>query len=145
VAVIGPVAAADVTQDALIRAWRELPTLRDPARFLPWVRRILVNRARDVARTQRRGVRELRLEAFDDGAGLPLIPDSAGRLDASADLHAALERLTVDQRSLLALHYAMGLSLREVGETLGIPVGTAKSRVNASLAMLRHALEDDGR
>ncbi|HXI82207.1 MAG TPA: sigma factor, partial [Verrucomicrobiae bacterium] len=52
--VAGPELAEDVTQDAFLAAWQQLPRLRDPERFVPWLRRILVNRARDLHRAERR-------------------------------------------------------------------------------------------
>src|SRR5688572_25391381 len=74
VAVIGAGAAPDVTQDALVRAWRELPRLRNRDAFLPWARRIVVNRCRDVVRAQR-GVRVMSLElAVETSSGGPLLP-----------------------------------------------------------------------
>ena len=147
IAVIGIDGAADVTQDALIRAWRELPTLRDPDAFLAWTRRILVNRCRDVVRA-RSGVRIISLESAmkpDTGGsqdGLPLVGDPAPELHQSADLRAAVERLRHDQREVIALHYAVGLPINEVARTLAIPDGTAKSRLNAALASLRRALAE---
>lgn len=142
VAVIGQAAAADVAQDTFLRAWRELPTLRDPDRFLAWTRRILVNRCRDLARAERRGVRLLRLEALDGTGHSPAAPDPAPGIDRSSDLQDAIAKLSVDHRSVLALHYVLDLPIREVAATLGVPVGTAKSRLNAALAALRRSLAE---
>jgi RNA polymerase sigma-70 factor (ECF subfamily) len=136
--VIGPAGAADVTQDALLRAWRDLPSLRDPERFAPWLRRILVNRCRDVARAERRQVRQIPVDALLDAG--PGVVDHTSTTERRADLDAALARLSVDQRSVLALHYFVGLPLREVALSLGIPEGTAKSRLNAGLMALRQSL-----
>lgn len=144
VAVIGPAAAGDVAQDAFLRAWRELPTLRDPDRFLAWTRRILVNRCRDVARAERRGVRVLRLDALDEFGALPASPDPTPGIDRSSDLRDAIAKLSLDHRSILALHYALDLPIREVAATLGVPDGTAKSRLNAALVALRRSLTDGG-
>jgi RNA polymerase sigma-70 factor (ECF subfamily) len=145
VAVIGPVAAADVTQDTLLLAWRELPTLRDPARFPGWIRRILVNRCRDLARMEHRGVRPLRLDALEADGRPPTVPDPTSGIDRTSDLNAALGRVRVEHRSVLALHYLLDLSIHEVAATLAIPEGTAKSRLNAALVALRRALADGDR
>lgn len=138
VAVIGPAEAADATQDALLRAWRELPSLREPDRFTPWLHRILVNRCRDIARAERRRVRLI--PVHDLGATSPSIADVAPAADRRADLDRALRRLPVDQRAVLALHYFIGFTLAHVGLVLGVPEGTAKSRLNASLVALRRLL-----
>ncbi len=139
VIVIGPDLAADVTQDALIRAWRELPRLRDPERFQSWVRRILVNRCRDISRAQRRGPRIVSLDVPANPEALAA-SDPARMSDDRTDLWAAVSSLRVDQRTLLALHYTIGLSIAEVAETLGLPAGTVKSRLNAALGTLRVAM-----
>jgi RNA polymerase sigma-70 factor (ECF subfamily) len=140
--VAGPEAAQDVTQDALLAAWRELPSLRDPDRFLPWLRRILVNRARDVGRGQRRlGGRPVSLDSVPaQRLELDPINETAPRVDGLTDLHRALARLTIDQRAVIALHYLADLTLPDVATTLGIPLGTAKSRLNAALVVLRRDL-----
>jgi RNA polymerase sigma factor (sigma-70 family) len=137
-AIIGSADAADATQDALVQAWRQLPTLRQPDRFEAWLRRILVNRCRDIGRMRGRRLTEIRVDPAleTDDAG----PDARPKVERSADLERAIGRLTVDQRTVLALHYAADLSLREVATTLGIPTGTAKSRLNTALVELRRQL-----
>jgi RNA polymerase sigma-70 factor (ECF subfamily) len=147
VAVIGLEGAADVTQDALVRAWRELPKLRDPDAFLPWARRIVVNRCRDVIRS-RHGVRVLSLElATQPSSGsssteLPIAPDPAPAIDRSADLDGAFRNLGHDQREIVALHYALGLPISEIAQTLQIPAGTVKSRLHSALTALRRTLAE---
>lgn len=142
VAVIGVSGAADVTQEALLRAWRELPTLRDPDRFGPWARRILVNHCRDLARRDRRGVRFVPLDAAEADGSATVTPDPAPAIDRRSDLAASIATLSVDHRSILALHYVLDLPIREVAATLGIPDGTAKSRLSAALATLRQAISE---
>jgi RNA polymerase sigma-70 factor (ECF subfamily) len=141
---VGPDRADDVTQDAFVRAWTELPRLRDETRFLAWLRRILVNRARDVLRTERRRPRLTELSPAvsvlartGDGG------DPAARVDRLTDLYAALSLLSIEQRAVVGLHYLADLTLPDVAATLGIPVGTAKSRLHAGLGTLRRQLGDD--
>ena len=140
----GPARADDVTQDAFVRAWQELPRLRDHDRFVPWLRRILVNRARDDQRAERRRPRVTDLGPAESiaerGFGRD---DPALRIDRRTDLHAALAGLSLEQRAVVGLHYLADLTLPDVAATLGIPVGTAKSRLNAGLAALRRQLGDD--
>lgn len=136
--IVGPADAADATQDALALAWRRLPTLRRPEQFEAWLRRILVNRCRDIGRARGRRVTEIHVEAALETRE----PETDHRpgSERSADLASALARLPIDQRMVLALHYAADLSLREVAATLGIPNGTAKSRLNTALVELRRQL-----
>jgi RNA polymerase sigma-70 factor (ECF subfamily) len=137
-AIVGSDDAADATQDALVLAWRRLPALRQPDRFEAWLRRILVNRCRDIGRARGRRLTEIRVDAaFETGDGGG---DPRPRVELSVDLEKAIARLTIDQRTLLALHYAADLSLQEVAATLGIPGGTAKSRLNTALVELRRQL-----
>jgi RNA polymerase sigma-70 factor (ECF subfamily) len=143
-AVAGQDAAADATQDALLRAWQELPRLRDPDSLGAWLRRILVNRCRDIVRA-RRGVRLLSLDDPASPITPPAGPDPAVTIDRHTDLEAALQRLTVDQRTVLALHYALDLPIREVARTLGVPDGTAKTRLNAALIAMRRCLSEADR
>ena len=65
------------------------------------------------------------------------------RLTEQDSLDAAFEILSPDQRALLSLHYTMDLSIRESAAALGIPTGTAKSRLNGALEALRAALSPE--
>jgi RNA polymerase sigma-70 factor (ECF subfamily) len=144
--VAGPDRADDVTQDAFVRAWQELPRLRDPERFVPWLRRILVNRARDLHRAGRRQPRLIDVAAVETVADhRPGRVDPAAGLDRLVDLHRALGDLSVDQRAVVGLHYLTDLTLPDVARTLEVPLGTAKSRLNAALVVLRQRLEEDVR
>jgi RNA polymerase sigma-70 factor (ECF subfamily) len=135
-----------VTQDAFVAAWRELPRLRDPERFLPWLRRILVNGARDEGRRSRRRVRQIDLSAAHTAPERRTgRDDPAGDVDRLTDLHRALAIVPVEQRAVVALHYLADLTLADVAATLGIPEGTAKSRLNAALAVLRRELGEVAR
>jgi RNA polymerase sigma-70 factor (ECF subfamily) len=95
-----------------------------------------------MSRAERRGVRVLRLDAVDDAGVLPASPDPAPGIDRSSDLRDAIAKLSLDHRSVLALHYALDLPIREVAATLGAPDGTVKSRLNAALAALRRSLAE---
>ena len=147
--------AHDAVQEALISIWRELPTLREPERFDAWAGRILVNACRRaLKRRVRSQVREIRLqpEAADgpgiglrSGAGLPVAASQAESLAATDALDRAFERLDADQRTLLVLHHLEDRPLAEIAATLGIPAGTAKSRLFAARRALQKALEREWR
>jgi RNA polymerase sigma-70 factor (ECF subfamily) len=133
--------ADDAVQAALITAWRELRTLRDPDRFEPWLHRILANECYAEARRRRRWSREIRAlrPASDRDPGDYLTVNDRDQLER------AFRRLTVEQRSVLVFHHYVGLPIAEVAERLGIPVGTAKSRLHHATAALRSSLDADDR
>ncbi|MDQ3690742.1 MAG: sigma-70 family RNA polymerase sigma factor [Chloroflexota bacterium] len=139
-AIVGPDDARDVAQETFIAAWRELPRLRDPDRFEPWLRRILVNRSRNVLRgRQRRPAASLDLLGATDG--LSGEPDFREAAHARQALDGAFAGLSADQRAVIALHYGADLSIRDAAKSMGVAVGTAKSRLNAALRRLRVAVE----
>lgn len=139
-AILGRLEAADVTQDVLLTAWRELPRLRDASRFEAWLHRILVNRCRnELRRTGRRPV-VVSLAAHDAERSLEVQDDTWSAVARHDALERALGRLSVDERAILALHYLADLSLPEVAVRVGIPLGTAKSRLHAGLSTMRAAL-----
>jgi len=146
-AIVGEADARDVAQETFVAAWQQLPRLREPSSFPAWMRRICVNRSRNWLRSRQRRVRPASLD-MDDGVSWELPDGSAdfrGAIEARAVLEPAFDRLSADQRAVLALHYSMGYSIAEAADALGVRVGTAKSRLNAGLAKLRKAIgPDDG-
>lgn len=133
--------ATDASQETFIAAWRQIHDLRDTKRFDAWLQRIAVNSARMVHRARRRrGVREV---VAVDTAGTV---DRERLSDVDRDariLDGALRRLDVDQRSILVLHHLEGRPLAEIADSLGIPVGTAKSRLHAARRALQTAIADE--
>jgi RNA polymerase sigma-70 factor (ECF subfamily) len=128
-----PELAHDAVQEALIRAWRDLPGLRDPDRFDGWLHRLTVNACLDLLRRRRRRVIEVELTPIDIPGG----SDIAGTLADRDLVDRALARLDPGHRAVVALHYLLGMPLHEVASSLGIPLGTAKSRLHYSLAAMR--------
>ena len=132
--------ARDAVQEALFRAWRDLPGLRDPERFDAWLHRLLVNACLDLVRRRRRRVVEVELTPIDQ----PVARDVAGDLADRQLVDEALARLDPGHRAVVALHYLLGMPLPEVARILGIPSGTAKSRLHYALvAMRRHVADPD--
>jgi len=128
----GPVGSPDVLLgDALSRVYERIHQVRSSAALLAWARKIVVRLYLD---EKRRGTRHqiVRLETVS-------APAPAADLGA-IDLHQALGRLPRDRRSLLVLHYWLGLTLAETGTTLGIREGTVKSRLHETLRSLRGEL-----
>jgi RNA polymerase sigma-70 factor, ECF subfamily len=137
--------ARDAVQDALVMAWRELASLRDPGAFDAWLTRILVNRCkRGLRGVATRRIREVPVDALAGGAGEPGAPDSASAVLERRALERAFERLSADDRTLLVLHHLDGRSVESIAAVLKVPVGTAKSRLHAARKALEKALEREG-
>lgn len=132
--------AEDAVQEALVRCWRDLPSLKDPDRFDAWLNRILMRAITDEAR-KRRGivmnVVPLNVE--------PAVADSSGALADRDELARVFDRLSIEHRTIVVLHHYLGMTTDEAARTIGIPVGTAKSRLHYATEALRAALEATAR
>ena len=132
--------AGDVTQQALLKIWQELPRLRDAEHFGGWSYRVLVNTCRDEMRKRRRPSADLDLLEND-----AWIPDASISIADRDQLDRAFRTLTVDHRSVVILHYYLEFSLAEIATIVDIPVGTVRSRLHYARRVLRSALEADRR
>lgn len=124
--------AEDAVQDGFERAFTALGTFDAERSFGAWLRRIVVNRAIDLIRAERRLVQLDEESASDDAAGLPSPDDRVLR---------AIDALHEDQRTVVLLRYGLDLTHAEIAQTLDLPVGTVKSRLARALASLRARLE----
>jgi RNA polymerase sigma-70 factor (ECF subfamily) len=139
--------AADVVQDAFVKAFGSLERFRDGAAFRPWLLRIVANEAKNTVRARGRrealARRALELPSAIDPAG-DSAGDPAGEAVASErrrDLLAAVRRLREEERSVVVCRYFLELSEQETAEVLGLPRGTVKSRTSRALVRLRSRLE----
>lgn len=132
-----PHRAQDATQQALLGAWRDLPTLREPGRFDAWLHRLVVNACYVEARGERRWNARVRVLSLVPESS----PDVAHSVAARDELEAAFKRLTPEHRAVVVLHHHLGYQLTEIAETLGIPPGTARSRLHHAVRQLRAALD----
>jgi RNA polymerase sigma-70 factor (ECF subfamily) len=127
--------AWDVLQEAWMSMLKGLRKLDDPAAFAPWAYRVVTLRCVDhVRRRQRQRKVERALPA-------PSAVEVPGEGDDVEALRLALDELSVEQRALLSLHYREGLRLERIGEILGVPVGTVKSRLHHARAALKKKIE----
>jgi RNA polymerase sigma-70 factor, ECF subfamily len=140
--------ARDATQEIFLRAWRNLPELRDSDRFSAWFGRIVVNTCRTALRGRRRRiVREISVDALP-GGGDDLASAASPHDVRTADLDVlerALDRLSVADRTLLALHHFEHLPLADIGARFGVPDKTVKSRLFSARRSLERALEVERR
>jgi len=134
-----PELARDAVQDGLIRAWRDLRSLRDPDRFDAWVYRLTVNACLDITRRRRRRAIEVEITPV-----VAAYSADIASLIADRDLlDQALKRLDPERRALVVAHYYLGMPLPEAAAALGILLGTAKSRLHRSLSAMRIAMAID--
>ena len=133
--------ADDATQQALLGIWRDLPQLRDPERFEGWAYRLLVRACYTEVRKTRRLAPNLRVINFNE----PSTSDDIATIADRDQLERAFRRLSVDHRAVVVLHHHLDLSLVEVAEALGVPVGTVRSRLFYAMRALRAALDADAR
>ena len=133
-----PAEAEDAVQEAFLRAWRDIGKLRETESWPAWFRRLTVRSALDQTRRRPR-VREVDLELATDIPGVEVAVHPADRLE----LVAAFDRLSPDDRAILALRFYADLEIPDAAAALGIPLGTAKSRLHRALGRLREQLEQE--
>jgi RNA polymerase sigma-70 factor, ECF subfamily len=134
-----PELARDAVQEAFIRAWRDLPGLRDPDKIDAWLHRLTVNACLDVARRRRRRAIEIELSPFSPQS----VSDSTALVADRDQLERGFRRLSADLRAILVLHYYVGMTVPMVAQTLDLPLGTAQSRLARALAVMRDSLGAD--
>lgn len=131
----------DAVQDCLIRAWKQLPRLRETDLFDVWLRRLLVSACSDQSRGSRRRSIEIRVLPLERVGGRDTASDYADR----DQLERGFRRLSVEQRSVLVMTHYLGMRAAEIAQKLGIPVGTVQSRLLYATRAMRAALEADAR
>ncbi len=134
-----PAAAEDAAQEAFVRAWQDLPDLREPAAFGGWLRRIVFkycDRARRAARL---------LLPISEALPAPADHEPAALLenaDQSARVHAAVDALPCLLRETTLLYYLTGQSVSEIAAFLELPQSTIKNRLHSARKRLRKELGD---
>lgn len=133
--------AEDAVQEALLKAWRDLPKLREVEKFRAWLRRLVVNASHDEGRRLGRRRREVELKPHHDRA-------MADQLDSLLDrdeLSQAFGRLKEEERTVVALRYFLDLSTADAAATLGIREVTYRSKLHRAIRTLGAALAADAR
>jgi RNA polymerase sigma-70 factor (ECF subfamily) len=129
-------AAEDAVQDALVKAWREIRTLRDPNAFDAWLHRLLVNACRDQGRRARS--RPVLMAALPMDRVEPR--DDLAQLADRDELERAFLELSIEHRAVLVLTHYVGLPASEIGRILRIPPGTVASRLHYGARAMRAVL-----
>ncbi len=132
----GPDAAADLTQEIFVRAWRNLPSFRREAAFGTWLYRVALN----AILAHREAARRERMRFLGADALVERLPSRASRGDLRVDLDRALEDLPDGARRIFVLHDVEGFKHEEIAERLAISVGTSKSQLHRARMLLRSLL-----
>lgn len=131
-------AADDATQDALVAAWRDLAALRDPDHFGAWLHRVLVHTC---YRSAHRARRRIEVEGQVRPINEPRDPCDASVL--KDEIERGFARLSIEHRTVLVLHHYLGYTFPQIARVLGIPEGTAKSRIHRASVAMREAISTD--
>ncbi len=137
-----PAAAEEAVQECLVTVWQGAGKFRGESRVIAWLLGIVHHKALNQLRG--RQVESLDAEEQDPPAGDPLPEAQAAASEQRRLLRSGLEALSLEHRLALELVFYQGLSLNEVAEVCGCPVGTIKSRLNYAKASLRGALSRSG-
>jgi RNA polymerase sigma-70 factor (ECF subfamily) len=142
--------ALDLSQDVFMRVFRTLPQFRGHSQLRTWIYRIVVNQARNRQRWWRRRHRasqvslDQHLETHAEPSGNPRVaPDNVlAQKRLASQLRRALDALPFDQRSVIVLREIDGLSYDEIAFSLGVTLGTVKSRLTRARRALRDVLQE---
>ncbi|MDX2232173.1 MAG: sigma-70 family RNA polymerase sigma factor [Leptolyngbyaceae cyanobacterium bins.349] len=132
----------DLVQEVFLRAWKGLPNFRRTAQFSTWLYRIAWNVASDQRQTAARG--RTQLQALTHHAPQQQESPDVLHLHYQDLVQRGLDHLSVDHRTILALHDLEELPQKEIAEILDIPLGTVKSRLFHARAAMRQFLEKEG-
>lgn len=125
----------EAVQSAWVEAWRRLGSLRDPDRLRPWLMTIAANKARQQMRSARRRL-------VYEGSLTPAPAIDPGTRAELLDLAEAVGRLRPDERRLLGLRFAVGLTSAEIARELGGSPSATRGRLARVVRRLRSELKD---
>jgi RNA polymerase sigma-70 factor (ECF subfamily) len=129
-------AAEGAVRDALVRAWRDVPGLRDPDRFDPWLQHLVIRRCYRAATHPRPDA----MDDMDADPGSMSAAQPPPALPTPTALEQAFRALRPEQRAAVVVRHGLGLSLADSAVVLGVPIGTVQARASQALASLRATL-----
>jgi RNA polymerase sigma factor (sigma-70 family) len=136
-----PDRAEDAVQETLVRCWRDLPTLRDVDRFDAWLHRLFLNACYAELRAAKRQSIEVEIPEIHTFA----VSDAQSATADRDQIERGIRHLDPEHRTVIVLHHYLGLPLPDAAAAMGIPLGTAKSRLHRATQALRAALDSDAR
>ena len=128
--------AEDAVQDALLKAWRDLPRLREAERFRAWLHRLLINACHDEGRRLGRRRGEVTFDAIHE----PKAPDPFEAMLQRDELGRGFALLTTEQRTVLSLRYYLDLSSADGAAAMGMRESTYRSKIHRALRAMDAAL-----
>jgi RNA polymerase sigma-70 factor (ECF subfamily) len=139
--------AADMAQEAMVRAWRSLSSYKGQSRFSTWLYRVTSNVCLDELRRRKNGPSESIQEMMESGFE-PVDPQETpekalDRRELRQELQRAIARLSEEQRAALVLRDVQGLPYEEIAQILDLNLNTVKSRISRARAALRQMLRED--
>jgi RNA polymerase sigma-70 factor (ECF subfamily) len=143
--------ALDLSQEVFLRVFRTIHGFRGQSALRTWIYRIVVNQARNRQRWWRRRHKSQQVsldEHLRDHGDFPARDNSdspdrvLGRKELAGRIRTALDALPFDQKTAVVLREIDGLSYEEIGYSLGVAVGTVKSRLARAREALRGQLRD---
>jgi RNA polymerase sigma-70 factor (ECF subfamily) len=139
--------AQDVVQDAFLNAYQSLDSFKGDSQFFTWLYRIAINTAISLKRKQRVAY-SIRAGRADEGAAEPIDPSDYSRpehglekAEQERSIQEALNRLSAEHRTVLVLKDIEGQKYDQMAETLGVPIGTIRSRLHRARLELRDLLQ----
>ena len=144
--------AADLAQEAFLKAWQGLSSFQGESSFATWIYRLTTNVCIDYLRRKKRRQEVEPAVSLDDEDSGWAEPADAGQdpqrkleeAERSRALSRGLERLPEHQRQVLVMRELSGLSYQEIGAATGLDLGTVKSRIARARLALRKILLEDG-
>jgi RNA polymerase sigma-70 factor, ECF subfamily len=133
--------AEEAVQEALIHAWRDLPRLRETAKFDAWLHRLLVNACHDQGRRRKRQRGETPLTDQE----LSGDRDPAQAIANRDELERAFRWLSQEDRAVVVLRHYLGLSTSEAAAVMGMREGTLKSRLHRAMKSMAAAIAAEAR
>lgn len=134
--------AQDVAQETFVRVYKSAATFRDDGRFSPWVYKIASNVCLSERSRRAKEALNIDFETLQDthDSGVFVEDQVMAKLTAER-LSSGINKLTAQHKTVLVMHVYQGLTYVEIGEALGIPTGTVKSRLFYAIRKLRDVLE----
>lgn len=136
--------AQDVAQETFVRVYKSAATFRDDGRFSPWVYKIASNVCLSERSRRAKEALNIDFETLQDTHDSGVIVEDQVMAKLTAErLSSGIGKLTAQHKTVLVMHVYQGLTYVEIGEALGIPTGTVKSRLFYAIRKLRDVLEQD--
>lgn len=129
--------ADDITQETFIQVFRKYYTFNSSKPIQPWIYKVALNVTRNMLRKQK----WLKfIGKLPENSSLNLVENTVLKTEEENELWKEINNLKFKSREMVILHFYSGMKLKEISDSLGIPIGTCKSRLNSALTTLRRQL-----